>query len=106
MHPYQIILTTCPSPEIAEQIAQVLVGEGLAACVNILPPMRSIYTWRDTVESATEHLLVIKCLSRRYADIETRLRAMHPYEIPEIIALPIVQGLPDYLTWLNQPDKT
>lgn len=106
MHPYQIILTTCPSPEIAEQIAQVLVGEGLAACVNILPPMRSIYTWRDAVESATEHLLVIKCLSRRYADIEARLRAMHPYEIPEIIALPIVQGLPDYLAWLNQPDKT
>ena len=106
MPQYQIILTTCPSPEIAEQIAQVLVGEGLAACVNILPPMRSIYTWRGAVESATEHLLLIKCLSQRYAVIEERLRSMHPYEIPEIIAIPIVQGLPDYLAWLNQPDKT
>ena len=58
------------------------------------------------MESATEHLLLIKCLTRRYAAIEERLRAMHPYELPEIIALPIVQGLPEYLAWLNQPDKT
>ncbi len=106
MYQYQIILTTCPNPEIAEQIARVLVAEGLAACVNILPPMRSIYTWNGTLEFATEHLLLIKCLTRRYATIEARLRAMHPYEIPEIIALPITQGLPDYLAWLNQPDKT
>lgn len=68
--------------------------------------MRSIYTWNGALKFATEHLLLIKCLSRRYTAIEERLRAMHPYEIPEIIALPITQGLPDYLAWLNQPDKT
>lgn len=104
MHQYQIIFTTCSKPEIAEKIAQVLVKEGLAACVNILPPMRSIYTWHGVVESATEHLLLIKCLTKRYAAIEERLSAIHPYEIPEIIALPITQGLPAYLAWLNQPD--
>lgn len=104
MHQYQIIFTTCPKREIAEKIAQILVEEGLAACINILPPMRSIYTWRGAVESTTEHLLLIKCLTRRYAAIEKRLYAIHPYEIPEIIALPITQGLPEYLAWLNQPD--
>lgn len=101
---HQIVLTTCPTAEIAEEIAKVLVGEGLAACVNILPPMRSVYTWRGTMESATEHLLLIKSQTRRYPAIQDRIRALHPYELPEIIAVPVTQGLPEYLAWLNNPE--
>ena len=103
---YQIVLTTCPDPGVAEQIAQTLVAEGLAACVNILPAMHSIYTWKGKMDSATEHLLLIKSLTRRYPAIQDRLRALHPYELPEIIAVPITHGLPEYLAWLNQPDKS
>jgi periplasmic divalent cation tolerance protein len=104
-HEYQIVLTTCPDQTIAEKIAQVLVGEGLAACVNILPAMHSIYTWKGKMESTTEHLLLIKSQTRRYPAIQDRLRALHPYELPEIIAVPIIHGLPEYLAWLNLPDK-
>jgi periplasmic divalent cation tolerance protein len=101
---HQIVLTTCPNPEIADKIARVLVEEGLAACVNLLPAMQSIYTWRGKTETATEHLLLIKSITDRYPDIEARIRTLHPYELPEIIAIPVVHGLPDYLTWLNHPD--
>ena len=102
---HQIVLTTCPDQAIAEQIAQTLVTEGLAACVNILPAMHSIYTWKGKMHSATEHLLLIKSQTRRYPALQDRLRALHPYELPEIIAVPITHGLPDYLTWLTLPDK-
>ena len=102
---YQIVFTTCPDPAVAEQIAQTLVAEGLAACVNILPAMHSIYTWKGKMESTTEHLLLIKSQAHRYPAIQDRLRALHPYELPEIIAVPITHGLPDYLAWLNHPDK-
>ena len=101
---YQIVLTTCPNPEIADEIAKALVGEGLAACVNILPPMRSVYTWRGTMETATEHLLLIKSQTRRYPAIQDRIHALHPYELPEIIAVPVTRGLPEYLAWLNNPE--
>lgn len=104
-HAHQIVLTTCPDQAIAEQIAQALVAEGLAACVNILPAMHSIYTWKGKMESTTEHLLLIKSQTRRYPAIQDRLRALHPYELPEIIAVPITHGLPDYLAWLTLPDK-
>ena len=103
---YQIVLTNCPDPASAQQIARILVTEGLAACVNILPAMTSIYTWKDKMESTTEHLLLIKSQTCRYSAIQDRLRALHPYELPEIIAVPITHGLPDYLTWLNLPDKS
>lgn len=105
-NPYQIVLTTCPDLVIAEQIAQLLVTEGLAACVNILPAMRSIYTWHGKTEAATEHLLLIKSLTRRYPAIQERLRELHPYELPEIVAISITQGLPDYLAWLDNPDTS
>jgi periplasmic divalent cation tolerance protein len=102
---HQIVMTTCPDQAIAEQIARALVAEGLAACVNILPAMQSIYTWKGKMETVTEHLLLIKSQTHRYADIQDRLRALHPYELPEIVAVPITHGLPDYLAWLNLPDK-
>ncbi len=101
---HRLILTTCPDAEIAETIAKTLVSEGLAACVNILPPLRSVYTWRGKIASATEHLLLIKSTKHRYSALQERIQALHPYELPEIIAVPIVDGLPDYLSWLDHPE--
>jgi len=101
---FQIVLTTCPDAVCAERVAQALVEEGLAACVNILPPMRSIYMWKGKIETADEQLLVIKSTLARFPAIRDRLRALHPYELPEIIAVPIADGLPEYLAWLNHPE--
>lgn len=101
---FQIVLTTCPDAACAERIARTLVEEGLVACVNILPPMRSIYRWKGKIEHATEQLLVIKSAAARFPAIRDRLRSLHPYELPEIIAVPIVDGLPEYLAWLNHPE--
>ncbi|MEK7303963.1 MAG: divalent-cation tolerance protein CutA [Pseudomonadota bacterium] len=101
---FQIVLTTCPDEACAERIARALVEEGLAACVNILPPMRSVYRWKGKIEDATELLLVIKSTVARFPAIRERLRDLHPYELPEIIAVPIVDGLPEYLAWLNHPE--
>ena len=100
----QIVLTTCPDAETAAHIARTLVEERLAACVNILPPMRSVYRWKGRVEEADELLLVIKAAAGPFAALRDRLRALHPYELPEIIAVPIVDGLPEYLAWLHHPD--
>jgi len=102
---FQIVLTACPDKACAERIARALVEEGLAACVNILPPMRSIYRWKGKVGDATEQLLVIKSTVARFPAIRDRLRTLHPYELPEIIAVPIADGLPEYLAWLNHPEK-
>jgi periplasmic divalent cation tolerance protein len=102
--PCQIVLTTCPDAASAERLARILVEEGLAACVNILPPMRSIYRWKGKIEDASELLLVIKSAAAHFPAIRDRLRALHPYELPEIIAVPIVDGLPAYLAWLNHPE--
>jgi len=101
---FQIVLTTCPDEACAERIARTLVEEGLAACVSILPPMRSIYKWEGKIETASEQLLVIKSATARFPAIRDRLRALHPYELPEIIAVPIADGLPEYLAWLNHPE--
>ena len=101
---FQIVLTTCPDAACAERIARALVEEGLAACVNILPPMRSIYKWKGKIEDASEQLLVIKSTLARFPAIRDRLRSLHPYELPEIIAVPIADGLPEYLAWLNKPE--
>jgi len=101
---FQIVLTACPDEACAERIARVLVEEGLAGCVNILPPMRSIYRWKGKIEDASEQLLVIKSTQARYPAIRDRLRSLHPYELPEIIAVPIADGLPEYLAWLNHPE--
>lgn len=103
---FQIVLTTCPDAASAERIARTLVEEGLAACVNILPPMRSIYRWKGKIEDAAEQLLVIKSTVARFPAIRDRLRALHPYELPEIISVPIVDGLPEYLAWLNKPESS
>lgn len=102
---YQLVITTCPHDELAENLATTLVEEGLAACVNILPAVRSIYRWRGKVESAEERLLIVKSRVEDYAAVERRITELHSYELPEVIAVPIVTGLPAYLAWLENPDR-
>lgn len=95
-----LVITNCPDTAGATAIANALVDAGLAACVNILAPCRSIYRWQGAVETAEETPLLIKTTAERYAELEAVIRAHHAYDVPEIIALPIVQGLPAYLDWL------
>ncbi len=97
-----IVLCTCPE-DAADRLAEALVEQKLAACVNITTA-RSVYRWRGQTESATESLLIIKVARSNYEDLEKRLHAMHPYELPEILALPVERGLPAYLAWLADPD--
>ncbi|PPK72822.1 divalent cation tolerance protein [Methylobacter tundripaludum] len=98
---HQIIFCTCPDKDTAEKIARLLVADNKAACVNILPGITSVYSWEGRIESAQEHLLLIKAHKDRYQAIETALRDNHPYELPEIIAVPIERGLPEYLHWID-----
>ena len=102
--PYRVIFTTCPDSVVAESIARTLVEERLAACVNILPAVQSIYTWRGNVKTDSEWLLIIKSIKSKYPAIENRIRDLHPYELPEIIAVGLADGLPAYLAWLDNPD--
>jgi len=99
---YCLVLCTCPEGDAAQSLAQSLVGEQLAACVNILPGLHSVYSWQGVIESSPESLLLIKTERQAYPRLETRLRELHPYELPEIIALDIDRGLPDYLNWISQ----
>jgi periplasmic divalent cation tolerance protein len=100
-HPAIVVLCTCPDEAVAVDIARLLVKEGLAACVNRTAPVTSIYQWDGRMCEAQEQLLVIKTTPARYEAVEMRLKALHPYEIPEIIALPVVAGSSQYLAWLN-----
>ena len=95
-----LILTNCPDEESANAIALALVESKLAACVNILPRMQSIYRWQGVVESATEIPLFIKSTVTNYPALEAAIRQHHPHEVPEIIALTIDHGLPAYLNWV------
>ncbi len=95
-----LVLTTLPDEDSARRLAQQLVGQRLAACVNILAPCRSIYRWQGKVEDGTEVPLLIKTAATRYTAIEEAIRSAHPYALPEIIALDITRGLPAYLAWL------
>lgn len=95
-----LVLTNLPERESAESMARFLVEKQLAGCVNILAPCRSVYRWKGSVESADEVPLLIKTTEARYPALEEAIRERHPYEIPEIIAVPVVDGLPDYLAWL------
>jgi periplasmic divalent cation tolerance protein len=97
----QIIFCTCPDNISAENIARLLVQNQLAACVNIVPGITSIYTWEGKVESAQEHLLIIKAGSLNYQSIESAIHKHHPYQLPEIIAIPVERGLPEYLNWIE-----
>ncbi|MDD1644043.1 MAG: divalent-cation tolerance protein CutA [Methylococcaceae bacterium] len=98
---YQIILCTCPDKDTAEKIAHLLVNDKVAACVNILSGITSMYLWHEQIESAQEYLLLIKANKTCYPAIEKTIKKHHPYELPEIIAVPIENGLPEYLHWID-----
>ena len=98
---YQLILCTCPDKDTSEKIAHLLVNGKLAACVNILPGITSIYLWHEQIGSAQEQLLLIKANKTCYQVIEKTIKQHHPYELPEIIAVPIENGLPEYLHWID-----
>ena len=97
-----LVFCNAPDQAVAEQLASLLVEERLAACVNILAPCVSVYRWEGHIEREQEVPLLIKTTAARYAGLEARLKALHPYEIPEIIACDITHGLPAYLTWVAQ----
>jgi len=99
--PCIVVLITAPSQQAGENIARLLVERKLAACVNILPAVRSIYSWKDAIQSDEEVLLLVKSRAELFADhLIPAVKAAHPYEVPEIIALPILMGSPDYLDWI------
>lgn len=98
---YRLVLTTCPDMETAQAIATALVQGGLAACISILPKTRSVYEWKGKVEIDEEHLLLIKTREDKHNELERAILDMHPYELPEIIAVPVVDGLGAYLSWID-----
>jgi periplasmic divalent cation tolerance protein len=102
MNAYIVCLVTIDDREKAAQIARVLVEKKLVACVNIIPEIRSIYSWQGEICDETERLLVMKTRSDLFPELETTVKALHPYEVPEIIALDIREGLPDYLRWIDE----
>ncbi len=95
-----LVLTNLPERAAAERIADALIAQRLAACVNILAPCRSVYRWKGAVQHDEEHPMLIKTTAERYAALEAAIRALHPYELPEIIAVPIERGLAAYLDWV------
>jgi len=95
-----LVLTNLPDRAAAERLAALLIEQRLAACVNILAPCRSVYRWKGTVQRDEEHPMLIKTTAERYPALEKALREGHPYELPEIIAVPIERGLPAYLDWV------
>ena len=96
-----LVITNLPQRESAEKLAALLIERRLAACVNILAPCTSIYRWQGELQRDAEHPLLIKTTQGRYAELEAVIRANHPYELPEIIAVPVVHGLPAYLAWVE-----
>jgi periplasmic divalent cation tolerance protein len=96
-----VVLTNLPDRAAAEKLADELVAKRVAACVNLLAPCRSVYRWKGAVQHDEEHPMLIKTTRERYAELEQALRAGHPYELPEIIALAVERGLPAYLDWVR-----
>jgi periplasmic divalent cation tolerance protein len=97
----QIVLCTVPDRDTAERIAGALVTDQLAACVNIIPGITSVYRWKNRIEKDAEHLLIIKTQGAVFGTLQDTIRKLHPYELPEIIAVPIQDGLPEYLDWIT-----
>ena len=97
-----VVLSTVERAEDAERIARELVGRGLAACVNVVPGLVSIYRWKGELERAEERLLLIKTRAERFEALREALVALHPYDVPEVLALPIAEGHAPYLAWLDE----
>jgi periplasmic divalent cation tolerance protein len=102
MSMYLTVFCTVPDPQTAQRIAQAVVHEGLAACVNLLPGVTSVYRWQGELQESVELLLIIKTRRERYEVLEARIKELHPYEVPEIIAHKIEVGLGSYLEWIAQ----
>ena len=100
-----LVLTNLPDRAAAERLADLVIGRRLAACVNILAPCRSVYRWKDAVQHDEEHPMLIKTTAERYPALEQALRGGHPYELPEIIAVPIEYGLAAYLDWVESETR-
>jgi periplasmic divalent cation tolerance protein len=100
-----LVVTNLPDRVSAEKLAVLLIERRLAACVNILAPCSSVYRWRGEIQHDEEHPLLIKTAQDRYAELEASIRANHPYELPEIIAVSLVQGLPAYLQWVESETR-
>lgn len=101
-----LVITNLPDAESARALAVQLVEQRVAACVNIMSPCHSIFRWEGKVDEAEEVPLLIKTSASRYAALEEAIRAYHPYELPEIVAVPIIDGLPDYLDWIDAGTRT
>ncbi|NPA53475.1 MAG: divalent-cation tolerance protein CutA [Aquificae bacterium] len=99
---YIVVYVTTPDLEVSKNIANILVNEKLAACVNITPKIYSTYYWQGNIEHDDEYLLIIKTREDRFNKLEERIKTIHPYSVPEIIALPIVRGSHDYLKWIDE----
>jgi|688.fasta_scaffold316587_2 periplasmic divalent cation tolerance protein len=99
---FLLLLCTCPSQEIAENLAKQVVSNSLAGCVNILPNLLSVYQWQGKIEQQQEYLLLIKTHRDSYSSLEQLLKNKHPYQVPEIITIPINNGSSEYLAWLKQ----
>jgi periplasmic divalent cation tolerance protein len=95
-----VVLTNCPDVGVADRIARTLVEQRLVACANRLAEVSSIFRWQGAVERAVEVPLLIKTTRERYSEVEAAIRALHPYDVPEIIAWPVTAGLPAYLRWV------
>ena len=95
-----VVLVTVPNVEVAYSIAKTIVKEKIAACVNVIPKIRSIYTWEEDVCDEPEALMIIKTRRQLFEKLKERVKELHPYDVPEIIALPLVDGIKDYLSWV------
>jgi len=97
-----VVLVTCGSEEEATKIGNSLIEERLAACVNMISPVRSIYRWKGKIWDEKEWMLIIKTQKRRFEELEKKVKSLHSYSVPEIIALPMVEGSIPYLKWLEE----
>lgn len=97
-----LALSTCPDESLARQIAQTLVNEGLATCVNRVPGLHSTYLWDGQLQDDPEILLIMKTTAGRLGELEARLKALHPYELPELLAVPVTGGNERYLDWVRK----
>ena len=102
---YIVVLVTAPDEATAAAIGRALVDESLAACVNIVPGLRSIYRWQGKVEDEREVMMMIKTRQEMFGQLEARVKALHPYSVPEVIALPIAGGSAEYLAWIAQGSR-
>src|ERR1039457_6701120 len=96
-----VVLTTCAVESDAEHLARALVDGGLAACVNVVPGVRSFYQWKGETQSSEEFLLIVKTSRDLFGALRAEMEKLHPYELPELLALPVVAGAEDYLRWLQ-----